>query len=309
MTSPLRHALDLVSYAATRRSHDRHDASTVADLMVEPSDLGLPPGLEVRWLGVAGFALSYRGTTVLIDPFVSRVPMADMMKRRALVPSRALIDAWVPRADAVLVGHTHFDHALDTPEIARRDGATVYGSSSAEQLMRVYGLADQAVTVEAHRTYEIGPFEVSFVPSVHSKLVLGRKVNQGGELTCEHVGDLTPKAYNCGQVWGIHIAVGGATLYHQGSADLIDDELSHRQVDVMLCGVAGRSFTPRYVERILPRLEPRTVVVTHHDDFFVPLDRPQGFAMGVDVARFPDQVAAVSRDFRVVTLPAPTPLG
>ncbi|NLD77100.1 MAG: MBL fold metallo-hydrolase, partial [Acidimicrobiales bacterium] len=104
MTSPLRHALDLVSYAATRRSHDRHDASTVADLMVEPSDLGLPPGLEVRWLGVAGFALSYQGTTVLIDPFVSRVPMADMMKRRALVPSRALIDAWVPRADAVLVG-------------------------------------------------------------------------------------------------------------------------------------------------------------------------------------------------------------
>ena len=82
MTSPLRHALDLVSYAATRRSHDRHDASTVADLMVEPSDLGLPPGLEVRWLGVAGFALSYRGTTVLIDPFVSRVPSAVVTSKR-----------------------------------------------------------------------------------------------------------------------------------------------------------------------------------------------------------------------------------
>jgi L-ascorbate metabolism protein UlaG (beta-lactamase superfamily) len=133
-------------------------------------------------------------------------------------------------------------------------------------------------------------------------------VNQGGELTCEHVGDLSPKAYNCGQVWGIHIAVGGATLYHQGSADLLDDELSVREVDVMLCGVAGRQFTPGYVDRILPRLQPRTVVVTHHDDFFVPLDRPQGFAMGVDVAGFPDEVAKVSRDFRVVTLPAPVPL-
>ena len=308
MTSPLRHAIDLVTYAATRKGHDRRDASTVADLAVGPDQLGLPPGLEVRWLGVAGFALSYQGTTVLIDPYVSRVPFGDMVRRRSVVPSRPLIDAWVPRADAVLVGHTHFDHALDTPEIARRDGATVYGSTSAKHLMGLYGMADQAVSVEAHRTYEIGPFEVSFVPSVHSRLVLGMKVNQGGELTCEHVGDLSPKAYNCGQVWGIHIAVAGATLYHQGSADLVDDELSKREVDVMLCGVAGRQFTPNYVQRILPRLQPRTVVVTHHDDFFVPLGQPQAFAMGVDVARFPDEVEAVSCDFRVVTLPAPAPL-
>jgi L-ascorbate metabolism protein UlaG (beta-lactamase superfamily) len=257
---------------------------------------------------VAGFALSYEGTTVLIDPYVSRVAFADMLRRRAVVPSRPLIDRWVPRADAILVGHTHFDHALDTPEIARRDGATVYGSTSATHLMGLYGLADQAVTVEPHRPYEVGPFEVTFVPSVHSKLVLGMKVNQGGELTCEHVGELSPKAYNCGQVWGIDIRVAGARLYHQGSADLIDDELSTREVDVMLCGVAGRQFTPRYVERILPRLQPRTIVVTHHDDFFVPLGEPQAFAMGVDVSRFPDEVAAVSSEFRVVTLPQPTPV-
>ncbi len=308
MSSPLRHAIDLLTYAATRSGHDQRDAATVADLAVGSDGLGLPPGLDVRWLGVAGFALSYQGTTVLIDPYVSRVPFTDMVRRRSVVPSRPLIDAWVPRADAVLVGHTHFDHALDAPVIARRDGAAVYGSTSCSHLMGLYGLADQAVTVEAHRTYEIGPFEVTFVPSVHSKLVLGLKVNQGGELTCEHVGALSPNAYNCGQVWGIEMAVAGAKLYHQGSADLLDDELSKRQVDVMLCGVAGRQFTPRYLERILPRLEPRTVVVTHHDDFFVPLGERQGFAMGVDVARFPDEVAKVSRDFSVVTLPAPAPL-
>lgn len=308
MISPLRHALDLASYTATRRGHDRQDASAVADLAVSPDDLDLPTGLDVRWLGVAGFALSYQGTTVLIDPYVSRVPLADMIRRRTVVPSRSLIDRWVPRADAVLIGHTHFDHALDAPEIVRRDGATVYGSDSAKHLLGLFGLADRAVSVAAHQPYEIGPFEVTFVPSVHSKLVLGLKVNQGGELTCEHVGDLCPQAYNCGQVWGIHISVAGTTIYHQGSADLIDDEIRQRPVDVMLCGVAGRQFTPDYLARILPRLEPRTVVVTHHDDFFVPLGRPQGFALGVDVARFPDEVAAVSQDFRVVTLPAPVPL-
>lgn len=308
MTSPLGHLVDLISYAATRRGHDRHDAATVAELTRGVDELGLPLGLEIAWLGVAGFSLSYDGTTILIDPYVSRVPLADLLRRRTVVPDVSQIDSWIPRADAILVGHTHFDHVMDTPEIARRDGATVYGSRSAHHLMGLYGLARQSVEVDAHRVYEIGPFEVTFVPSVHSKLVLGLKVNQGGELTCEHVGNLCPQAYECGQVWGIHIAVAGITIYHQGSADLIDDEVKHRDVDLMLCGIAGRQFTPGYLERILPRLEPRAIVATHFDDFFVPLAKPQGFAMGVDVARFPDEVAEISRDFRVVTLPRAQPL-
>jgi L-ascorbate metabolism protein UlaG (beta-lactamase superfamily) len=309
MTSPLRHLVDLVTYAGRRRGHDRHDAATVADLAVAPDQLGLPAGLELRWLGVAGFALSYEGTTVLIDPYVSRCSSGDLLRRRTVLSDRSVVDRWLPRADAVLVGHTHFDHALDAPEIARRDGATVYGSASARHLLGLHGLADKAVEVEAHRVYEIGPFEVTFVPSVHSKLLLGRSVPNGGEITCEHVGDLSPQAYECGQVWGIHLAVAGTTLYHQGSADLLDDEVRHRDIDVFLCGVAGRQFTPDYLGRILPRLEPTTIVVTHHDDFLRPLGGDQGFALGVDVARFPDEVAAVSGDFRVVTLPEPVPLG
>ena len=124
----------------------------------------------------------------------------------------------------------------------------------------------------------------------------------GGEITCEHVEALTPQAYCCGQVWGIHIEVAGYTLYHQGSADLLDDEVVHRDVDAFLCGIAGRQVTPDYVGRMLRKLQPRRVLITHHDDFFRPLDAERRFAFGVDVARFPDEVAAISRDIPVVTL-------
>ena len=311
MTSPARHLVDLLAYAATRRRHDGADRSTVDDLLIDDPGvaLGLPPGLELRWLGVAGFSLRYEGTTVVIDPYVSRAPLGDLVRRRATVSDPVAVDRWLPRADAVLVGHTHFDHAVDVPALARRDGAAVYGSRSAKHLLGLFGLADRAVEVEPHRPYEIGPFEVTFVPSVHSKLFLGKSVPNGGEITCEHIGALSPQAYECGQVWGIHIAVGGVTLYHQGSADLLDDEVRHRDVDVFLCGVAGRQFTPGYVGRILPRLQPKRIVITHHDDFFVPMDATPGLAFGVDVARFPDEVAAVTRDIPVYALPAPQPLG
>lgn len=305
MTSPLRHLADVVGYAATRRGHDAADRVALGHLTRSPQALGLPASVEVRWLGVAGFALTCEGTTVLIDPYATRFGLGHFLRRRVVGPDQRAVDRYLPRADAVLVGHTHFDHALDVPAVARRDRCPVYGSTSARNLLGLHGLADQAVVVEPHRTYEIGPFEVTFVPSAHAKLTLGLSVPNGGELTCDHVDALTPQAYCCGQVWGIHVAVAGATIYHQGSADLLDDEVRHRDVDVFLCGIAGRQFTDRYTERIVSKLRPRTVVLAHHDDFFRPLDAEARLAFGVDVARFHDEVAAVAPDATVLALPAP----
>ena len=185
----------------------------------------------------------------------------------------------------MLVGHTHFDHAVDAPAIARRIGCKAYGSDSLLNLMALHGLAERTVEVEPYRTYELGPFEVSFTPSVHSKLLLGLAVPYDGELTCEHLDALSPGAYRCGQVWGISIAVAGLRFYHQGSANLIDEAVRERDVDVFLAGVAGRGFTDDYWQRILPRLNPRAVVPTHYDNFFRPLGQDLEFVTDVQLCR------------------------
>lgn len=309
MREAVRSLTATLAYAATRPRHDARDRETVAALTTPMERWGLPEGLQIEWLGVAGFVLSYQGTTIVIDPYVSRAPLGALLRRRALLPEQAVIDRWVPRADAVLVGHTHFDHALDAPAIALRDDCGVYGGKSCRSLMGVWGLARLANQVEAHRPFEIGPFTVTFVPSVHSKLILGKATPSDGAITCDHFEGLVSGAYRCGEVWGIHISVAGVSIYHQGSADLLDDEVRHRDVDVFLCGVAGRQVSDRYAERILTRLGPRLVVVAHHDDFFTPLAAPSDrFAFGVDISGFPDEVAAVSREFRVVTPPSPRPV-
>jgi L-ascorbate metabolism protein UlaG (beta-lactamase superfamily) len=163
--------------------------------------------------------------------------------------------------------------------------------------------------VEPNRRYELGPFVATFIPSLHSKLLLGFAVPFDGELTCEHLDALAPSAYKCGQVWGIHIEVAGMTFYHQGSANLIDDALPHRSVDVFLAGIAGRSFTPDYWARILRRLQPQTIVASHFDDFFRPVDAAMGFSTNVNLAAIPDEVAAVSRDFTVGALSPMQPVG
>jgi L-ascorbate metabolism protein UlaG (beta-lactamase superfamily) len=273
---------------------------------LERVQLGLPPGIDVVWLGVSGYRLTYEGVSLFIDPYVSRVPLRAFLLRQNTLPDEAMIEryAGAPGAVAgVIVGHTHFDHAVDAPAIARRFGARAYGSSSLGHLMRLHGLGHLAVEVIPHQAYELGPFVVRFVPSRHSKLLFGRKVPMDGPLTCEHLHGLAPGAYKCGAVYGIRIDVGGVSFYHQGSADLNDSELHDDPVDVFLAGVAGRSVTPGYWERILPRLDPRVVVPTHYDNFFSPLGRPQDFVRRVDLADVPDEVHRVAGAAQVAALP------
>ncbi len=282
----------------------REDAAALHEL--EGGGLALPPGLELEWLGVSGYRITYEGQTLYVDPYVSRVPLSYLLRRRPALPDPGQVERFFPKGESVvgvLVGHTHWDHAVDAPAVVRRYGCKAYGSESLGALMRLHGLGERVVEVEPYRTYELGLFEVSFVPSVHSKLFLGLAVPFAGDLTCEHLDSLSPAAYRCGQVWGIHIAVAGISFYHQGSADLIDDAIRHRGVDVFLAGIAGRNFTERYWQRILPRLDPATVVPTHYDDFFVPLTDDIKLMGSARLAELENEVAGVSGDASVRALP------
>src|SRR5262245_60433714 len=137
----------------------------------ETKPLGLPAGLELEWLGVAGYRLTYGGVTLFIDPYVSRVPLRALLSRRAALPGPGLVERHLRapgQVAGVLVGHTHFDHAIDVPALVRRHGCPAYGSESLAHLLRLHGLGAHAVTVEPKTTYELGPFAVRFVPSRHS---------------------------------------------------------------------------------------------------------------------------------------------
>jgi L-ascorbate metabolism protein UlaG (beta-lactamase superfamily) len=220
---PLGQLGELTRARLRRRTSERADGQILGEL--EGRTLQLPAGLEIEWLGVSGYRLTCEGRTLFVDPYLSRVPFRDLALRRRALPDPAALDRFVNAPGevvGVLVGHTHFDHAVDAPALARRFGCRAYGSRSLVNLMALHGLAERAVEVEPYRTYELGPFEVSFTPSLHSKLLLGLAVPYDGELCCDHLDALSPGAYRCGQVWGISIAVAGLRLYHQGSANLVE---------------------------------------------------------------------------------------
>lgn len=297
-------------FVRQRKEREAHDLSVAAELSRMP--LCLPPGLELEWLGVAGYRLTYEGQSLLIDPYLTRASLGDVIGGRQIVADEQLharlIDPHASQVVGVLAGHTHFDHAIDVPALAKRYGARAYGSRSLVQLMRAYGLAERATEVEPGKSFELGPFTVSFHRSLHSKLILGLAVPSDGELTCEHVDGLSPSAYKCGDVFGIKIEVAGVSFYHQGSANLIEDDVPRGGVDYFLAGVAGRMFTTGYWARILRLLQPGTVIASHFDDFFRPAEAEAAMSLNVHLARVPDEIAAVSRGIRVAALRAFEPV-
>ena len=294
-------------FVRNREVRERTDQAVLAELTADVATrLGLPAGLELEWLGVAGYRLTYEGQTLYLDPYLSRVPLGDVVRQRRVVVEPGLyarlLDERAGDVVGVIAGHTHFDHAIDLPAIAARYDAPAFGSGSLVQLMRIHGEEDRAVEVDLKRPYELGPFTVTFYPSVHSKLILGLAVPSDGELTCEHLDGLTSSAYKCGPVYGVKIEVAGYTLYHQGSANLLDDHVPTGGVDAFLAGVAGRGFTRDYWARILRRLEPKVVVASHFDDFFRPVEGDQGLSLNVNLTAVPEEIGRVSGDFDVVAL-------
>lgn len=279
------------------------DRSVIADLDLTHRDLGvhLPAGLSIEWLGTAGFRLEMDDTVLLIDPFLTRRSLPDTLGAAAVHSDPAIVEQFVPQADAVLVGHCHFDHAVDVPEFARR-GATVYGSSSVINLLGAHGLADRSVLVDPRTAYEIGPFTVRFVPSRHSKLLAGLAVPSDGELTCDSLDALSSSAYRCGQVYGIHLSVGDSTIYHLGSADLVEEAYDLGPVDLLLCCIAGRSMTRQFTPRMLRTFDPGAVIPHHYDDFFRPFAGPMGLSLNINVAGFVDDVEAAAPGLTVRTM-------
>jgi L-ascorbate metabolism protein UlaG (beta-lactamase superfamily) len=102
-----------------------------------------PPGLKVKFLGVAGFMLEYGGDAVLSAPLFTRPSMFEVTA--GFVDSDPLgVDKHLPASSltnlrAVISGHAHYDHLLDVPTVLdRAKTATLYGNRSAKNLLAAF---------------------------------------------------------------------------------------------------------------------------------------------------------------------------
>jgi len=265
---------------------------------------GSPVGegeIAVRWFGTAAFRLEYKNTVLWIDPFFSRQGLLSLPISR-LEPRTAEIDRYMDRADYIVIGHSHYDHAADLSYIAPKTRATVVGSVSTANLLRAYKIPDSQIKiVKGGDSVELGPYKVSFINSVHGKIF--GKIPSNFDIPADAKPSLKAGQYGCGEVFGLLIEVGGKKIYHQGSAGIVEEPLKDVRADIAILGVSSRSGTPKFVYRVVKTVQPSVLIPTHYDYFFRPLSR--GFMM-LPTMKFGDVVAEAREakpDVKIVTLP------
>jgi L-ascorbate metabolism protein UlaG (beta-lactamase superfamily) len=250
--------------------------------------------LRIRWLGAAGVACRTGEQTVLIDPYLSRVDKWRLLFGRPTADeariTRYLASLPAPPA-AILVGHTHVDHALDVPALTRRVNCPVVGSPSLDRLLRAHGLPGRVRVCHGGETLALGAgVTVRAIASAHGRVALGR-VPYPGQIAEGLRPPLRTAAYRHGTVFAYRVEMGGRTLVHVGSAAVPPERAG--PCDLLLACVSGWKRVPGFVPRLLEAAQPRVVVPFHWDDFTAPLreGRPAPRTPFVDVDRFAEQVA------------------
>jgi L-ascorbate metabolism protein UlaG (beta-lactamase superfamily) len=217
--------------------------------------------MQLRWLGVGGIELRAGDQVLLIDPYLTRLPLWRMAIGRVR-PNRELIAARIPRCDFVLVTHPHVDHLLDVPDVLRNTGAVALGSANTCQLLAARGVpAHQIREVDVGDRFMLGDFEIEVLPSEHP--TFWGWLPFSGPLPPGRRPPLRARDYRMDRCFGYLVDADGARLLHCPGTGAPADVLT----------VKPLGTRARY-KALLRQARPRVVIPVHWDDFGRPLSKP-----------------------------------
>ncbi len=201
--------------------------------------------IKVTFHGHACFCISCEQYRVIIDPWLTGNPMADMG-----------VDE-VEDINAVLVTHGHGDHLSDAVEIARKCDATVIAPFELATYCSNQG-------AKAHPMHIGGAYQFDFGWVKLTQALHGSGLpNEDGSITY------------LGNPCGFLIEMGGRIIYHAGDTGLfgdmgiLSDTMLHgRKIDVMLVPI-GDNFVmgPEDAFTAVRWVNPGIAVPMHYDTF------------------------------------------
>jgi L-ascorbate metabolism protein UlaG (beta-lactamase superfamily) len=268
----------------------------------------LAPGadVDIRYLGAAGLYLRWGEDSILLGPYFSnpnlfRVLVGRWGMDRAAI-DRGLAGLPVSDVEAILAGHSHYDHIGDLPAIlGMADHAHVFANRTGVHALAPY-VANRSTAFEDHAKDwvwitgvkgERRPIRFFAVPSEHAPQVDhylwagGPPLKQDWKQSWD--GHRRFHDLKAGQPFALVIDLVSSDLkevryriYYQDAANRqgIGEPPAFADghpFDLAVLCIASYDKAPGQPAAILRALHPRHVLVTHYDDFFRPQDRPVRF--------------------------------
>ena len=251
--------------------------------------------IKVRWLGAAGLEFIFQRKTILIDPFISRYTMEEL-RAGPLIPQKEAVSSYINELQgeiaAVVMGHTHYDHALDMPLIADHLHGPLVGSQSLETLMTLHDMPGRVTVCQGGEQVNLmTDARVTMLLSKHG--IIGDRVPSPGEIDPNKKPPLRAGDYKLGTIYIAKLELGDITFMMSGSANFIPEALEGHTCDVLFMGAGGWQKTPDYVQQLPAMVKPKVIVPYHTDNFFIPIpaDRKTPLMPGLELPAFLDIVS------------------
>lgn len=221
--------------------------------------------LDLTYLGVAGWHFRTESTSLLFDPYFTRMGLIRGEIGPA-IPATDLIAQHTPPADAILISHPHFDHIMDAPEASRVTGAPIYTSPQGATLMRILGVPDSRIcAARPGDVLRIGDFTVTIHRAQH-RIIFGT-VPFYGALRPNLKPPIHGRDYRMDQLFSFLVEVDDLRVLVTSG---IDCEPAIRADVLLVGGDASRDQLALILEDVRPRL----VLPNHWDNMFQPLTAP-----------------------------------
>jgi len=230
--------------------------------------------VNVRLTGAAGLELTHNDQVILVDPYLSRLGLIEVLFK-PLKPKvdevHRYIQGLTGKLLAIIVGHTHFDHALDIPVFAKHFDCRLIGNRSLEALMAMNSMSGRVTVCKGHERVQLsGEAAVTMIPSIHSQVLFGR-VPHPGEINPTRRPPLRSSEYKHGTVFMAKLELDGKIFMHTGSTNFVESEVEGHSCDVLFMAVPGWKNVPEYTTRFLQIVKPNVIVPFHYDNFFGPV--------------------------------------
>jgi L-ascorbate metabolism protein UlaG (beta-lactamase superfamily) len=254
---------------------------------LSPSQTIPTDAVTVRYTGTATLVFSDGETTWMTDGWFSRPKPLEVLFGK-IEPdldaiTKGLEQNEVDDLAAVFPLHSHYDHAMDAPEVAKRTGAVLLGSESTANIGRGWGLAEEQIRVVADREpIALGKFTVTPIESRHFQFPDPR-------MAARALGDpeidapLKPPVgafdYRVGKAYALHVAHPKGTWLILGSAGFVEGALEPYDADVVFLGVGALgsqtdAYRESYWKESVERTDPTRVIPIHWDSLTGPAEGP-----------------------------------
>ncbi len=232
--------------------------------------------IKVRWTGAAGIEFVTDQGVILIDPYLSRLGKFQTFFKHVATVNGVVDDYLNSLPDSItciIAGHTHLDHALDIPYIAKhpvcKPDLKILGSSSLDTLFNIHGLKDRVTVCDSNNIKTVEPgrgISITMIPSVHGRVIAGR-VPFPGEIDPGRHLPLKSRDFRHGTQFIPEIKINNTIFMHMGSADYIEKELDGHKCDILFMCVPGWKRRAGYTSCLIDIVRPEIIIPFHFDDF------------------------------------------